>query len=241
MIYNAQIRDFQFAVFACDIDEKFFTHFGEDWLDVAGAEGWLRHNRKRIYLRAYVFCDSVLERHHQRKMGFKDPVIIWGQIKTGTFSVHPGNNRIILKMLLPEVRQVGWIVDNTCHSRKQYEGIFNNIQPLVRNERGDRKLIWQMQHRSNVGGEDQYHQHLNTDTYLGNKEFDTVQRAQKWTQLTKTRGFGCYIGDKFHYNIGKPNANYDFHNIAGIYQAFLHHFFDFSYDKWDELYFRRIT
>jgi hypothetical protein len=143
-------------------------------------------------------------------------------------------------MLLPEVRMVGWVLDNTVRSRQAYKGIFNNIQPIVRDENGNRRLLWQMQHRSNVGGEDQYHQALATDTYLGNVEHDTPMRKQNWSELQKERGFSCYVGDKYYYDIGKPTAKYDFENIAGIYQAFLHHFFDFPYSKWDRLYFRRM-
>ena len=239
MIYNAEYKPFQFGLFACDIDSRFYDHVRPDWLPSHGAEAWLKHNRNRIYLRAYVFCDSVLERHRNGQMGFKDPVIIWANKEKGEFTVHPGQNRIILKMLLPEVRMVGWVRDENCRSRKEYEGIFNNIQPIVRDKDGNRAIIWQTLHRRGFGGEDQYHEALNTDTYLGNRVLDTNERRKKWAELTKTKGFSCKVNGKYFYDIGKPTAEYDFENIAGIYQAFLHHFHNFPYNYWDKLYFRR--
>jgi len=240
MIYSAGFKPYEFALFACDIDSRFYEHFRPDWLAPRGAEAWLRHNRNRIYLRAYVFCDSVLERHKNGQMGFQDPVIIWADKEKGEFTIHPGQNRIILKMLLPEVRMVGWVRDDNCRSRKEYSGIFNNIQPLVRDKNGNRLVTWQTLHRSNVGGEDQYHEALTSDTYLGNRIHDTDERKEKWAQLQKTQGFSCRVNGTHFYNIGKPTAEYDFENIAGIYQAFLHHFHNFSYSKWDKLHFRRI-
>ena len=83
-----------------------------------------------------------------------------------------------------------------------------------------------MQHRSGFGGEDQYHLSLTTDTYLGNKILDTPKR-QKWAELCETKGFGIYTGNKYWYDIGKAEANYNVLNIAGIYQCFLHHFHNF--------------
>ena len=127
MIYNQNRRFFQWTEFAFDIDEKFYSYFPANWLHTAGAEAWLRHNERRIYLRLYVFVDSVLERYNNGQLGFKDPVIVWSNLKDKEFAVHPGKNRIILKMLLPEVRMVGWIMDNSgVRSRHEYEGIFNN-------------------------------------------------------------------------------------------------------------------
>ena len=240
MIYSGKHKDYEICVFACDIDELFYSHMKPDWLTKVGAKGWLSHNAHRVYLRAFVFCDTVLERHKNGQMGFKDPVIIWANKEKGLFSVHPGQNRIILKMLLPEVRMVGWVVDNTVHSRTEYNGIFNNIKPIVRDKDGNRKLLWQMQHRSNVPGEDQYHQALATDTYLGDQQYDTESRKHKWEWLQHERGFSCYVGNKYYYDIGRPTAKYDFDNIAGIYQAFLHHFFDYPYEKWDKLYFKEL-
>ena len=241
MIYNQNRRFFQWTEFAFDIDEKFYSYFPANWLHTAGAEAWLRHNERRVYLRLYVFVDSVLERYNNGQLGFKDPVIVWSNLKDKEFAVHPGKNRIILKMLLPEVRMVGWIMDNSgVRSRHEYEGIFNNIQPIVREADNNRQIRWQTQHRTHQGGEDQYHMALLNDTYLGNREHDTDERRKNWEQVCKTKGFGCYINDTFYYNIGSPQANYRFDNIAGIYQVFLHHFFDFPFDKWETHHFQEI-
>ena len=240
MIYNPKYNAYQWTEFAFDVDDKFYSYFPDGIADGGSAEGWLRHQQRRIYLRLYVFVDSVLTRHNAGKLGFKDPIIVWSNIKTGQFSIHPGKNRIVLKMLLPEVRMVGWVMDNSAiTSRKAYNNIFNNIQPLVRDKEGNRQIKWQTQHRT-VGGEDQYHMALLNDTYLGNHEHDTPKRRQKWDELCKTRGFGCYVHDHFFYNIGNPQANYSFDNVAGIYQVFLHHFFDYPFSKWERHYFQEI-
>lgn len=242
MIYEQGNQDYQFTMFACDVDEKLFSHMRPKWLPQRGAETWLTHNRKRVYLRAYVFCDTVLERHNDGYMGFRDPVILWCNLEKQYFSVHPGQNRIILKYLLPDVRQVAWVIDNTQlgGSRKQYEKYFNNIKPIIRGPDDEKLIPMQMQHRTGFGGEDQYHLALSTDTYLGDKLYDTEERKAAWKEACKTKGFGCSVNGKFFYDIGRPVANYDFMNVAGIYQAFLHHFFDFPYSYWDKLYFKEI-
>lgn len=247
MIFNSQVRDFQQGIFAFDIDDKFFTYFPNSWQTKAGAEGWLLHQRNRIYLRLYVFIDSVLERHYSGKIGFKDPVVIWSNIEKGHFNIHPGTNRVVLKMLLPEVRMVGWVVDPSCYNRNEYKGIFNNIQPIKRGKDNNKKILWQALHRtgrddpkSQREAEDQYDFSMTSDIYLGNELYDTKDRKRNWEYMQKQYGFSCYIGDKFIYDIGTPSAKYDFDTTAGIYQAFLHHFFDFPLERWDNLYFRRI-
>lgn len=239
MIYDQSYKAFQWTTFACDIDDKFYSYFPNQCADGGRAEGWLTHNQHRIYLRLYVFVDSVLSRHNNGKLGFKDPVIIWSDWYQKRFSIHPGKNRIVLKMLLPEVRMVGWIMDNSpINTRKKYNNIFNNVQPLVRGKDNNRQVKWQTQHRT-VGGEDQYHMALLNDTYLGNREHDTLERREKWEELCKHRGFACWT-DRFYYNIGNPQAAYKFDNVAGIYQVFLHHFFDYPFDKWETHYFQEI-
>ena len=245
MIYEQGTSDYQFTMFACDVDDKLFKHMRPNWLPQRGAETWLTHNKNRIYLRAYVFCDTVLGRHNSGKMGFKDPVIIWCNLEKKRFTVHPGQNRIILKSILPEVRQVGWVIDNTQRpigncGRNQYHKYFSNIKEIQRGPAGNRQILMQMDHRSGFGGEDQYHLSLNTDTYLGNNEFDTEERKLAWRKACETKGFSCYVNGKYHYDIGNPTAKYDFKNIAGIYQVFLHHFFDFPYSKWDTLFFKEL-
>lgn len=240
MIYDHNYKAYQWTTFACDIDDKFYSYFPDGIADGGGAEGWLLHNQRRIYLRLYVFIDSVLTRHHEGQLGFKDPVIIWSNWHEKRFSIHPGKNRVVLKMLLPEVRMVGWIMDNSAIlSRNRYNNIFNNVQPLVRGKDNNRQVKWQTQHRT-VKGEDQYHMALLNDTYLGNHEHDTPHRRKAWDIVSREKGFGCYVGDRFFYNIGKPEANYKFDNVAGIYQVFLHHFFDYPFSKWETHFFQEI-
>ena len=81
---------------------------------------------------------------------------------------------------------------------------------------------------------------LLNDTYLGSHEHDTPTRREKWDVLCETKGFGCYVGDRFFYDIGNPQANYRFDNVAGIYQVFLHHFFNFPLSKWETHHFQEI-
>ncbi len=248
MIYSRLDRDFQQTVFAFDVDDNFYSYFPEDHYAPQGAEGWLRHNANRIYLRLYVFIDSVLERHNNGQMGFRDPIVIWGNYKKGTFNIHPGLNRVVLKMLLPEVRMVGWVVDSTCDSRDDYKHIFSNIQPIQRDEHGNRKILWISHHRTDRMNqytgkeqEDQYDFALNTDIYLGNKSYDTELRKDKWKELQKTRGFGCFIRPHHHLvDIGTPQANYLIKGVPGVYQAFLHHFFDYPFSKWEKLYLEEL-
>lgn len=244
MIFNSQVRDFQAGIFAIDIDDKFFSYFPNSWQTKAGTEGWLLHQSNRIYLRLYVFIDSVL------KTGFKDPIVVYSDIEKGHFNIHPGTNRIVLKMLLPEVRLVGWVVDPRCNNRKEYSGIFNNIKPILRDKQGNKKILWQSLHRTGRhddktgnDAEDQYDFSMTSDIYLGNtKLYDTEERRQKWAELQSKAGFSCYINDKYIYDIGTPQSSvdaYDFDATAGVYQAFLHHFFGYDLNRWKKLYFRR--
>ena len=241
MIYNNNYRDFQVGIFAIDIDEKFFSYFPKKWQHAKAAESWLRHNEHRIYLRLWTFIDSVLERHNNGKMGFRDPIIVWSNIETKEFNIHPGANRILLKMLLPEVRQVGWVIDSTCASRDQYKGIFNNIKEIQRDNQGNNLILWNAHHRTGRGGTDQYDFSLVSDKYLGNSTYDTHERRDRWLKIRRRKGFACYVNDKFIYNIGEPKFD-DKYNITtpmGIYQLFLHYFFGYSLDRWKTKYFRR--
>jgi len=242
VIFNRDIRDFQVALFAFDIDEQFFTLFGEEWQTTEGAEGWLLHNKNRLYLRLYTFVDSVLERHFEGKRGFRDPVIIYGNIKEGHFNIHPGTNRVVLKKLLPEVKQIGWVVDPRCNHRNEYSEFFNNIQPLVRNEEGNNRVTWQTHHRTGRGGEDQYDFSLTTDRYVGHADYDTPKRRDEWKKLCRKTGFSCFVNNKYIIDIGIPQSSvdkFDIQNITGIYQLFLHYFFGYDLGRWDKLHFRR--
>ena len=192
MIYNREARDFQVALFAFDVDEKFYSHFPENWQTTASTEGWLRHNKNRIYLRLWTFIDSVLERHMLGQRGFRDPVVVYGDLEKQHFNVHPGTNRIVLKKLLPEVRLVAWLVDPRCTSRSQYADYFNNIKPLVRDRQGNNRILWQAQHRTNRGEgvEDVYDFSLTSDIYLGNtSEYDTAERRESWAKIKQSTGF----------------------------------------------------
>ena len=60
--------------------------------------------------------------------------------------------------------------------------------------------------------------------------------------LKRETGFSCYVNDKYIYDIGTPQSSvdaYEFDTTAGIYQAFLHHFFGYELTKWNKLHFRR--
>jgi len=248
VIYNSKVRDFQKAIFAFDIDDKFFTYFPENWQHQGGAEGWLLHNRERIYVRLYVFIDSVLERHIRGQIGFRDPVIIWGNIKEGHFNIHPGMNRIVLKMCLPEVRQIGWVIDPTCNHRNEYKDIFNNIQPIKRNKQNNKRILWQAHHRTGrrtpqgILCEDQYDFSLTSDIYVADPIYDTPERKQKWSELSNKTGFSVYINDKYIYDIGTPqtpNCKYNVQTIQGIYQLFLWYFFGVQPTVWPTHYYSR--
>lgn len=243
MIYNREARDFQVALFAFDVDEKFYSHFPENWQTTASTEGWLRHNKNRIYLRLWTFIDSVLERHMLGQRGFRDPVVVYGDLEKQHFNVHPGTNRIVLKKLLPEVRLVAWLVDPRCTSRSQYADYFNNIKPLVRDRQGNNRILWQAQHRTNRGEgvEDVYDFSLTSDIYLGNtSEYDTAERRESWAKIKQSTGFSCYVNGKYLYDIGNSQAGYNIFTIEGVYQLFLHYFFGYPLSKWKTHYFNEL-
>ena len=248
MIYNSSVRDFQMGIFQFDIDEKFFSYFPQNWQSTGGAEGWLLHNRNRLYVRLYVFIDSVLERHNKGQRGFRDPIIVWGNIEEGHFNIHPGMNRIVLKMCLPEVEQIGWLVDNKCYHRDQYKHIFNNVQELERNEQNQRRILWQSHHRTGrrtpqgMPCEDQYDFSLTSDIYVADPTYNTPERKEKWEDICKRTGFSVFVNDKYMYDIGtpqSPHCKYNIKTIEGIYQLFLHYFFGYRKERWSTQYFRR--
>ena len=243
MIYNREARDFQVALFAFDVDDKFYSHFPENWQTTASTEGWLRHNKNRIYLRLWTFIDSVLERHMLGQRGFRDPVVVYGDLEKQHFNVHPGTNRIVLKKLLPEVRLVAWLVDPRCTSRSQYADYFNNIKPLVRDRQGNNRILWQAQHRTNRGEgvEDVYDFSLTSDIYLGNtSEYDTAERRESWAKIKQSTGFSCYVNGKYLYDIGNSQAGYNIFTIEGVYQLFFHYFFGYPLSKWKTHYFKEL-
>ena len=243
MIYDRTARDFQVGIFAFDVDDKFFSWFGKDWQTTQGAEGWLRHNKPRVYLRLWTFIDSVLERHNSGQRGFRDPVIIYGDLEKQHFNVHPGTNRIVLKKLLPEVRLVGWVVDPRCTNRSQYKPYFNNIQPIARDKQGNNQILWQAHHRSGRGKgvQDVYDFSLTSDIYLGADTYDTPKRKLEWQKIRKTTGFSVYVNNKYFYDIGTPQGNhaYEIKTVEGVYQLFLHYFFGYPLTKWKTHYFRK--
>jgi len=242
VIYSRWAPAFRAGIFAFDVDTKFIGLCGE-WQTTQGAEGWLHHNENRIYLRLYVFIDSVLERHRSGKLGFRDPIIVYGDLEKQVFNIHPGTNRIILKKVLPEVRLVGWVVDPRCTNRMQYAPYFNNIKPILRDRQGNNLIKWIALHRSGRGEgvADIYDFSLSTDVYLGADTYDTPERKLEWQKIRKTTGFSIYVNNKYFYDIGTPQGNhaYEIITVEGVYQLFLHYFFGYPLTKWKTHYFRK--
>ena len=237
MIYDTRAIPFQYGIFEIDIDEDFmkikgFTeHTSKPYLKM-----WLNRQKPRIYLRCFVFIDTVL------KWGFLDPLLIWANLKTGTMRVHPGTNRYILHSILPERPMIGWVVDSNCKSHQEYKKVFPSARPLIRDERGDRNMFWRVDHRTRKGYEDQYELSLGSDQLLGEDHMDTQARRDRWAFLSDTKGFGCWLGGKKYYDIGnaREEDQYEILRVAGIYQLFLQCYFDYPESKWGTKFYRRM-
>ena len=237
MIYDTKIMPQQFGLFEIDIDEHFmkikgFTeHTSKYYLEM-----WLKRQQPRIYIRCFVFIDTVL------KFGFLDPLLIWGNIKKGTMRVHPGTNRYILHSILPERPMKGWVVDRNCNSHQEYKKIFPSARSLIRDKRGDRNMLWRVDHRTRKGYQDQYELSLGTDRLLGEPSMDTQTRRDRWAFLSDTRGFGCWQAGKKAYDIGnaREEDQYEIDRVAGIYQLFLQYYFDYPDTKWRTKFYRRM-
>lgn len=222
------------AIFKIDIDEKVTNHIPR----YKNIKKWLKHYKTRIPWRLYYFCDSVL------REGFVDPIIIWGNIQKKVFSVSPGKNRVLLAQLLPERPLKGWVVDFHCKNRKEYEGIFTNIQPLHRDEKGNRDLIWRMQHRSIVPDktwEDQFDLHPYHNLFNTTIPKKDAFLPDKWDFFSRWTGFTPWVdGEKF-YSIGTTHSkqdHYEILDVLGFYQLTLVYFFDYDPCRWNKLYYR---
>ncbi len=237
MIYDTTTLPFRFALFEIDIDKEFmkikgFTeHESKRYLKM-----WLKRQQHRIYLRCFVFCDTVLN------LGFLDPILIWADIKKGTMRIHPGTNRYILHSILPERPMKGWVIDKNCKSHKEYKDIFPSARPLVRDKSGDRNMNWRVDHRTRDGYEDQYEMSLGTDQLLGEHHMDTQTRKDRWAFLHDTKGFCCWLEGYPYLDIGNAGVEdqYEINRVAGVYQLFLEYYFNYPSTKWEKKFYRRM-
>lgn len=221
------------VLFEVDVDNTIIEQipFGKK------VDTWLEGNKTRIAWRLYYFLDSVL------REGFVDPILIWSNIRRGTFKVHPGSNRAIVAGLLPERRLKGWVIDFYAKSRHEYKGLFTNIQPLERNEKGNRDIPWRMQHRSNVpkGWEDQFDLHLAESLFVTHIPLKDQYLKDKWDFLSRKTGFTPWSKEKKYYSIGTTHSekdHYEIFDVAGIYQLALIYFFNYDPCRWKKLYYR---
>jgi hypothetical protein len=234
MTYNhTSFEQYRCALFEIDIDEKVLSQLPPD----PKVKRWLNHNKTRIAWRLYYFIDSVL------REGFVDPVLVWSNVTTKNFKIHPGLNRVLLRKLLPERPLKGWVIDFHCKSRKQYEGLFNGIKPLERDHKGNRDIRWRMQHRSNVppAWEDQYDLHTFDNLFVTHIPLKDKYLKNKWDFLSRKTGFTPWVANEKFYSIGTTHSDqdhYEIFDVIGIYQLFLQYFFNYSPERWDRLYYR---
>lgn len=225
------------AIFKCDADEK-MTKLNL-FPNPHKVASWLDHNKTRYKWRLYFFIDSVL------REGFLNPVVFWGNIKEGTYQIHPGVNRLHLKSVLPFLDLRAWIVDFNCDSHQEYKDIFTNVRPLPRGPKNNRSIAWKADHRFGAGLtglEDQYEFLLPDDLFVTRIPIKDKWLHQKWDHISREKGFSCFDENgKYHYDIGTPGVKDKFriHRVEGVYQLMLHYFFDYPFHTWDKLYFRR--
>lgn len=222
------------AIFKCDVDDKIIKM--NNFPSPYKVGRWLEHNKTRVKWRTYFFIDSVI------RDGFKDPVVMWANIETKQFQIHPGVNRIQLKSLLPYLNLKCWIVDFNANSHKDYIGEFKNVQPLNLGPKGNRSIDWMSNHRSTAP--DQYEFLFKDDLTVTRIPIKDKHLHAKWDYVSRFTGFSCYDENgKYHYDIGTPQSKKDKFKIVrteGVYQLMLHFFFDFPFRTWDKLYFTRI-
>ena len=237
--YDVKSIPFQAAIFEVSMRDFPTANFKE-LNSGAYVPIWLERQEERIHLRLFTFIESVLNQ------GFRDPCIIWSDIKSGKMRIHPGVNQFILYDLIkdqtitPRKKKYdlnGWVIDFNCQHRDEYLGIFENIKPLPRDENGNNNLKWKLDHRTTPNGEDQYEFSPKRSLYLGDVYY--IGTKERWEYKQEAhRGFGCwYRGEKFYDIGGNDPIQYEINTVSGIYQLFLKHFFDWNPDIWQEKYY----
>lgn len=224
----------RYTTFACDVDDAILLPFRDSvFCSQEFVRMWLERQKNRMYLRCYVFVDSVL------KEGFIDPIQLWADKEKDEFCVHPGVNRLYLKAAMPNLRLVAWVLDKSIKDRNEYKGVFDNIKPIIRDKNGNRILNWISSHRTAPNASDQYDFALRDESYPGNRlNMDTDKRRSEWEKVSKVKGFGVECEGNT-YTMGTPSNIYKVDNIIGIYQLVLLHFFNIQ-SMSPEIYYRRI-
>ena len=241
MIYDTTDIPFRAAIFEVDIREFNPTGFTEHNKGVY-VPMWLERQRNRLYLRLFVFVQDVL------KWGFKEPIIIWGNLEKQTMRIHPGVNRFILNSVLNDLPHLtkthrnplkGWVIDWGCSHRNEYEHIFDSIKPIPRDTKGNLNMLWKVDHRVTVDKEDQYEFSPQGENYIG--DLDNADFKKAWTyKLESHRGFGCWFNGKKFYDIGRNQPiQYEINRVAGVYQLFLKHFFDVNENYFTTKYYEK--
>lgn len=248
MIYDTTDIPFRAAIFEVGINDWNPTNFTEH-TEAKYVPLWLSRQQHRIYLRLFVFVHDVLQ------WGFKEPIVIWGNLEKQTMRIHPGVNRYIFNSVLKDLPHLtkrhkplkGWVIDWTCSHRDEYKYIFDDIKPIPRDENGDLNMTWKVDHRTtgdpiyqSVELSDQYEFSPLGENYLG--DIDTSSMKKEWIyKLEAHRGFGCCFNGKKIYDIGRNNPiQYEINLVAGIYQLFLKHFFDVDEKHFTTKYYEAI-
>jgi len=242
MIYNTRDIPFRAAIFEVGIEKFNPTGFTEHTTGAA-VPMWLERQQHRVYLRLFVFVHDVLQ------WGFKEPIIIWGNLEKQEMRMHPGVNRFILNSVLKDLPHLtkhhrdplkAWVIDWNCSHRDEYKHIFEDIQPIARDKRGDRNMKWLVDHRTTWRMEDQYEFSPLGENYLGDLDSKWLKKIWKY-KLESHKGFGCWYGGKKFYDIGRNNPiQYEINRVAGVYQLFLKHFFDANEDHFTTKYYERV-
>lgn len=241
MIYDTTEIQFRAAIFEVDMDN--FNPIGfTEHREARVVPVWLDKQQHRIYLRLFVFIHDILA------WGFKEPVIIWGNLEKQTMRVHPGVNRLILNSVLEDLPHLtkrhkplkGWVIDWNCSHRDEYKDIFKNRRSIPRDEKGNLNMLWKVDHRTQAGAEDQYEFSPRGDNYLG--DLDSKWLKNQWIyKLESHKGFGCWYQGKKFYDIGRNNPiQYEINRVAGVYQLFFKHFFDINEDHFKTKYYEAI-
>ena len=176
----------RYTTFACDVDDAILLPFRDSvFCSQEFVRMWLERQKNRMYLRCYVFVDSVLKR------GFIDPIQLWADKEKDEFCVHPGVNRLYLKAAMPNLRLVAWVLDKSIKDRNEYKGVFDNIKPIIRDKNGNRILNWISSHRTAPNASDQYDFALRDESYPGNRlKWIQINEGQSGRRYQKVKGFG---------------------------------------------------
>ena len=248
MIYDTTDIPFRAAIFEVGINDWNPANFTEH-TEAKYVPMWLTRQRHRIYLRLFVFVHDVLQ------WGFKEPIVIWGNLEKQTMRIHPGVNRYIFNTVLKDIPHLtkrhnplkGWVIDWTCSHRDEYKYIFDDIKPIPRDSEGNLNMVWKVDHRTSVDPndpvlrcEDQYEFSPQGENYLG--VLDNKWLKDQWKyKLEAHRGFGCWYEGKKHYDIGRNTPiQYEINRVAGIYQLFFKHFFDVNEKHFTTKYYEAL-